>query len=378
MKPRILFLITEDWYFWSHRLPIARAAREAGFEVLVVTRVHKHKEDIEKEGFKLIPIHLVRRSKNIIKEFLSFMQIIKIFRQERPDIVHNIAIKPVVYGSWAARIVGVPNVVNALPGLTGIFHTQKWKSSIINRLVNLGYRSAFLSSNAFGIFQNLDNLKIFLDSGIVKSENAVLIRGSGVDTSRFISSSEPDGVPKITLVSRMLWNKGVAELIEAAKQLRKNGVKCRFVLVGKPDPENPVSIPEKLLHCWHSEGIIEWWGHRDDIPEVFAKSNIVVLPSFGEGLPKVLLEAASCGRPIVATDVTGCREIVRHNKNGLLVAPRDSSALARALKILIENPEMRKRMGRIGREIVAAEFSDEVIVKQTINLYRKLLDRQSD
>lgn len=378
MKPRILFFITEDWYFWSHRLPIARAARDTGFEVLIATRVDQHKERIEKEGFKLIPIHLVRRNKNIFREIFNTLEIIKIYRREKPDIVHHVAMKPVLYGSWAARIAGIPAVVNALAGLGFIFVAQGCKTFILRRLVIFAYRSAFSAKNTIGIFQNPEDLKLFVDASVVKSEKAVLIRGSGVDTSHFIHLPEPTGIPIIVLASRMLCDKGVGEFVDAARQLRKDGVSCRAVLVGNPDPENPASIPEKTLRLWHFEGIVEWWGHREDIPEVFAKSNIVVLPSYREGLPKVLLESASCGRAIVATDVPGCKEIVCHNENGLLITPYDSKALADALKVLIKDPELRAKMGARGREIVEAEFSEEIVVKQTMEVYERLLSQKRD
>ena len=190
MKSRILFFITEDWYFWSHRLSIARAARDAGFEVLIATRVDQHKARIEKEGFKLIPINLQRRSKNIIKGIFNILEIIKIYRREKPDIVHHVTIKPVLYGSWAARIAGIPAVVNAIAGLGFIFVAQGWKASIFKRLVVFAYRSAFSAKNTIGIFQNPEDLKLFTDVGIVKGEKAILIRGSGVDTSRFLHLPE--------------------------------------------------------------------------------------------------------------------------------------------------------------------------------------------
>jgi len=373
LKPKIIFFITEDWYFWSHRLPIARAARDAGFEVLVITRVDQHKELIENEGLKLVPIGLKRSSRNVIREVLSVVEIIRIYRREKPDIVHQVAVKPVLYGSWAARVAGVPCVVNALAGLGYVFVADGWKASTFKRLVVFAYRSAFLAKNAIGIFQNPEDYKLFADAGIVKSEKAVLIRGSGVDTSRFFHLPEPAGIPTIVLASRMLWSKGIGEFVDAIKLLRKDGVNCRAVLVGIPDLENPASIPEETLCMWHSEGIVEWREHIEDMPEVFAKSNIVVLPSYREGLPKVLLEAASCGRPIVATDVPGCREVVRHNENGLLVPPHDSKALADALKVLIKDPELRAKMGARGREIVETEFSEEIVVRQTMELYKKML-----
>ena len=378
VKPRVLFFITEDWYFWSHRLPIARAARDAGFEVLVATRVDQHKARIEKEGFRLIPIHLVRRNKNILREIFSILEVIRIYRREKPHIVQHVAIKPVLYGSWAARIAGIPGVVNALAGLGFIFVAQGLKTSVLRRFVVFAYRLAFSAKNTIGIFQNPEDLKMFVDAGVIKSEKAVLIRGSGVDTSRFIPLPEPAGIPTIVLASRMLWDKGVGEFVDAAKILNKDGIKCRMILVGNPDPENPASIPEETLHRWHSEGTVEWWRHKDDMPEVFAKSNIVVLPSYREGLPKVLLEAASCGRTIVATDVPGCREIVHHNENGLLVPPHDSKFLTDALKVLIKDPELRAKMGARGREIVEAKFSEEIVVKQTMEVYERLLSQKRD
>lgn len=376
-RRKLIFLITEDWYFWSHRLPIARAARGAGFEVLVATRVNQHKERIEKEGFQLIPISLERRSKNIIKEIISILEIVRIYRREKPDIVHHVAVKPVLYGSWAARIAGVHAVVNALAGLGFIFVAKGWKGSVIRKLVVFAYRSAFSAKNAVAIFQNPEDLKLFIDAGVVTNEKAVLIRGSGVDTAHFIPHPEPKGVPTIALASRMLWDKGVGEFVEAARILQKGEIKCRMILVGNPDPENPASILKETLRGWHAEGIVEWWGYREDMPEVFSQANIVVLPtSYGEGVPKILLEAASCGRPIVATDIPGCREIVRHNENGLLIPPPDSKALADAIEVLIKNPELRAKMGARGRKIVEAEFSKEIVIKQTMEVYERLLSQK--
>jgi len=374
MKSRILFFITEDWYFWSHRLPIARAARDAGFEVLIATRVGQHKARIEKEGFKLIPIGLARKSRNIFKEFLSLFEIVKIYRREKPDIVHHVAVKPVLYGAWAARISGISSVVNALAGLGFIFVAQGLKASIFKKLIIIAYRTAFSAKNTIGIFQNPEDLTSFVDAGILKSEKAVLIRGSGVDTSQFISLPEPICIPTIVLASRMLWDKGVADFVEAARILQKDGIKCRMALVGNPDPENPASLTEETLRGWHSERIVEWWGYKDDMPEVLSKAHIIALPTtYGEGVPKILIEAASCGRPIVATDVPGCREIVRHNENGFLVPPRDPKSLADALRILIKDTKLRAKMGRRGREIVEAEFSEDIVVKQTMEVYKNFL-----
>lgn len=373
MKPRLLFFVSEDWYFWSHRLPIARAARDAGFEVLVACRVDQHQERIEKEGFKLIHIGLKRKSKNIFKEIFSVLEIVRIYRRERPDIVHHVAVKPILYGSLAARIAGVPAVVNAMAGLGFIFVAQGLKASILRYLIIFAYRLVFFPKNTIGIFQNPEDLKLFVDARIVKKEKTVLIRGSGVDTSRFIYLPEPAGIPTLVLAARMIWDKGVSNFVGAARILKNNGVVCRMILVGSPDLENPKSIPEKTLRSWNSEGIIEWWGHREDMLEVFAQSNIVVLPTtYGEGVPKILIEAASCGRAIVATDVPGCREIVRHNINGFLISTGDSTILADTLKVLIENPKLRVKMGVLGREIVEREFSEKIVVCKTVDIYKTI------
>jgi len=372
MKKRLLFFITEDWYFWSHRLPIARAARDAGFDVLIVTRAGQYKERIEAEGFKLIPIGLERKSKNIFKEIRVIMEIIKIYRKEKPDIVHHVAIKPVLYGSFAAQLTGVAGIVNAVAGLGFIFVERGFKVSILRYFVILAYRLAFFKKNIVGIFQNPEDLKFFVDAKIAKRKRTVLIRGSGVDTSRFVYVHEPSGIPVVVLASRMLWKKGVGHFVEAAKILKGKGVQCRMVLAGNPDLENPGFIPEKTLRFWHSEGMIEWWGHKEDMAEVFAQSNIVALPTtYGEGVPKVLIEAASCGRAIVATDVPGCREIVRHEQNGFLISPDDPKILAETLKTLIEDPGLRMRMGAHGRKIAEDEFSEKKVVQETMDVYKK-------
>lgn len=371
-KFHILYLINEDWAFWSHRLPIARAMRDAGFEITVATRIDRHRERMEAEGFNVIPIHLRRGNKNILKEILSIRDIIKVYLIKKPDIVHHVAMKYILYGSLAARIAGVPIVVNAFTGLGFVFIACDWKTSILQRLITLVLRYGFFLKNTISIFQNPDDLKFFINSDIIKEEKTVLIRGSGVNTSLFVDLPEPSGIPVITMASRMLWDKGVGDLVEATKQIKEDGINCHVVLAGSPDPENPTSVPEDVLNNWHSKGIVRWIGHREDIPNIFAKSNIVVLPSYREGLPKVLLEAASCGRPIIATDVPGCREIVRHNVNGILVPLRDPRSLANALKMLIENPVLRVKMGAQGRKIVETEFSEEIVVKKTLEVYKRL------
>ncbi|MCX7098534.1 MAG: glycosyltransferase family 4 protein [Methylococcales bacterium] len=372
--PKLLYFVTEDWYFCSHRLALAVAAQQAGFEVLVVTRVNRHGDLIRSHGLKLIPIELSRRSRNPFKELAVIWQLLAIYRKHKPDIVHHVALKPVLYGSLAARLAGVPAVVNALAGLGFLFVSKRLLARVLRPLVETAFRLLLNRSRSQVIFQNPDDQGLLVGRKLLAPERATLIRGSGVDTHVFTPMPETAGIPLVILASRLLWDKGVAEFVAAAQQVNALGVIARFALVGVGDPENPASIPDAQLEQWHELGIIEWWGRRDDMPQVLAQAHIVCLPtSYGEGVPKVLIEAAACGRPIVATDVPGCREIVRHEENGLLVPAKDVDALALAIRRLIADKVLRQTMGARGRELVEAEFSIERVIGQTLQLYQELL-----
>lgn len=371
-KPKLLFVVTADWYFCSHRLILARVAKSKGFDVVVVTRVMNHGKQIEEEGFKLIPIGMERSGKSLLKEIVTLWELIGIYKNERPDIVHHVAMKPVLYGSFAALITRVPHVVNALTGMGYMFISSKREAILLRKIVSSAFRILLNRPNSRVILQNPDDQHLMVQSGILNSERIVLIRGSGVDTMEFSPTPEPSGMLTVVLASRLLWDKGVGEFVEAARILCKKGVSARFVLVGDTDPENPAAVPTSQLEDWNRSGIVEWWGRRDDMPHIFSESHIVCLPSYREGLPKVLLEAAACGRAIVTTDVPGCREIVRQGENGLLVPVRDSSALAEALHRLIEDPVLRRHMGENARKIALAEFSVEKVVADTLALYQQL------
>ena len=371
---QIIYFVTEDWYFWSHRLPLARAAQRAGFKVTIITRTNKYKDLIEKEGFNLIPIKLVRSSKNLFSELLSFLEILRIYLKERPDIVHHVALKPILYGTWAARFARIPYTVNLFAGVTTKFHAEKWKSFVLQKMVDWIFRLGFIGGKSYAVFQNSFDRQSFLNKGILKEENTGLISGSGVDIFRFKITPEPlGGIPLVILASRMLWDKGVGEFVEAAKILKKEKINCRMALVGNPDFENPDPLPKSLIEQWESEGLVEWWKNREDMPEVFARSNIVCLPSYHEGCPKVLIEAASCGRAIVATDVPGCREVVSQNENGFLVPVKNPEALAESIRILAQSPKKRAQMGKRGREIAVEKFSEEKIINKTLDIYNMLL-----
>lgn len=370
---KILFFVTEDWYFCSHRFELAVAALHDGYQVTVVTRVQNHGDKIKGAGFGLIPIQLQRHGHNPWRDLVLIRQLWRIYRAELPDIVHHVAIKPVLYGSLVARMARIPAVVNALTGLGYVFTSRQLKARLLRPFVGLAYRLLLNRECSKVILQNPDDVRMLTQRRILDPKRIVLIRGSGVDTKKFTPTPEPTGMPVILFPSRMLWDKGVREFVDGAVQLKNEGVQARFVIVGDSDPGNPAAVPYEQLKDWQRSGAVEWWGGRNDMPEVFSSANIVCLPSYREGLPKVLIEAAACGRAIVATDVPGCREIVRHGDNGLLAPARDARALAAALRQLILDPSLRRRMGERGREIVVAEFSVERIAQETLALYLSLL-----
>ncbi len=371
---KILFLVTEDWYFWSHRLPLARAAQAAGHEVLVATRVQDHGDRIRTQGFRLIPIGLRRSSRNPLCEIKAIYELYQIYSTEKPDLVHQVAIKPILYGSLAARFAGIKAIVNALTGLGYVFIAKGKKAFFLRSLITPFFWFAFSCRNCRGIFQNPEDRQTFIDRKIIIPEKAVLIRGSGVNTDLFSPVPEAEGEPKAILASRMLWDKGVGDLVEASKLLKNRGMPGRVILAGRPDPDNPASIPEEILTGWHEKGEIIWLGHRENIPRLLQQCHVAVLPSsYREGIPKCLLEAASAGLPLVATDVRGCREIVRNGVNGFIVPPKDPERLAQALATLLQNRELRQRMGKASREIAVNEFSEELVVRATLALYEELL-----
>lgn len=372
-RPRLLYLITEDWYFWSHRLDLARGARDAGFDVTIATRVTDHEEQIRKEGFHLVPISLFRRSRNPLRELEAIMELVRVYRRVRPHLVHHVAMKPILYGSLAAWIARVPAVINAFAGLGYVFTNPERQHGVVHCAMMAALRSVIRLSGAMVLFQNEADRDELVQAGIVQPMRTRIIAGSGVDTNAFSVSRSPLGIPLVMLPSRMLWDKGVGEFVQAARELKGKGADARFILVGRCDEDNPAAIRREELAQWVSEGAVEWWGHRDDMPAVYESATLVVLPSYREGLPKVLLEAAACGKAIVATDVPGCRDVVQDRINGVLVPPKDSSALAKAIAGLLYDQGTRETMGCRSREIVVAKWGGPKIIAEVLNLYHDML-----
>lgn len=371
--PRILFLITEDNYFWANRLILARKLRDLGTEVWVMTRVQSFGKELVREGFHVLPWQVSRKSLNPIREAFAFLQVLRAYREVAPDLVHHIALKPIVYGGLAARLRGETAAVNMIIGLGHAFLSRSIYMQILRQFLLSLLRLSLRNENSKTILQNRSNLEDILRAGAVKDNQCILIRGDGVNLERFSPRPEPDGVPVVILAGRLLWTKGVREFVQAAKLLRGRGISARFVLVGSTDDANPGSIPQAEVRSWVNSKLVEWWGHRDDMPDVFAQANLVCLPSYGEGAPNALMEAAACGRAVVASNVPGCRDVVRHGETGLLVAARNSADLAGALAKLIEDSDLRARMGERGRELAVREYSVDIVLNQTLSVYRELL-----
>lgn len=378
-RARLLFAVNDSAFFVSHRLPVALAALRAGLEVHLTALDTGAVDVIRHHGIVYHPLPLDRTGTNLLRDAHSFIHLWRLVGQLRPTIIHLITIKPVIYGSLIARWRRVPALVCTISGLGLVFGEENEGRRTLRALVHRLYRVALAHPRARVIFQNPDDLAYFLDVGLLAPERAVLIRGSGVDMSVFAPRPEPLEPPVVILPARLLWAKGVGDFVEAARRLRAAGVEARFVLAGLPVIHHRAGVPQATIEAWAREGTIEWWGYRTDMPEVYAQSHIVCLPSYyREGVPRALIEAAACGRAIVTTDMPGCREVVRHGENGLLVPPRDPEALAAALREVIDDPTRRAAMGRAGRDRAVREFSIGRVVEQTMGVYREFATVASD
>jgi len=365
---KIILLANTDWYLYNFRLPLAVALRDCGHEVLLLSPPGRYVDLLKKAGFGWRSMPIERKGTNPLVELSAIVRLARIYRETRPQVVHHFTIKPVLYGSIAARLAGVHHVLNAITGLGHVFTDGKTATRVVRTIVKILYRTSL--GGTIVIFQNTDDRELFLDQDLLKVDQTHLIAGSGVNLKRFAPTPEPAGTPVIILPGRLLVTKGVEDFVSAARQINRDGSKARFVLVGDVDPENPSSITMPVLDTWQKEGIIEWWGWHDDMDQIYARSNVVCLPSFyGEGLSRTLLEAAASGRACMATDIPGCRGIVRNNENGFLVQARDVQAIVKALTTLIEQPGMRYQMGIRGRQIVEQNYSEQLIVEQTLRLY---------
>jgi len=372
MKQKLLFVTNEISTFFSHRLSLAKAAQQMGYEIHVAAPYSDAASELAAMHFSYHRIKLDRKGINPFRECQTVSDLFCLYRSLKPDVIHHITIKPILYGGIAARLARVPAVVNAVTGLGYLFISQTKWARLLRFFSKIGFYVSFRHPNMRVIFQNKDDQQTFISGKLLAKEKATLIQGSGVPLETFKSLPEPRGEIVVLLAARLLWDKGVSEFVEAARLLR-NYTHVKFALAGDVDAGNPASIPRKQLDIWVRQGVIEWWGWQSSIQDAFSKCHVVCLPSYREGTPRVLIEAAACGRPVIATDVPGCRDIVIQSENGFLVSVKDPQALASAIEQLIKDDLLRRRMGKRGRQIVEAGFTSYLVNKKTLAIYKDLL-----
>jgi len=368
MNPKVLLVANTDWYLYRFRLTLARHLVSQGYQVKMVSPSGPYVSRLIDQGFEWLEWGVERQSVSPIGELRSLWQLTELYATEKPTIVHHHTIKPVLYGSFAATKTGVPAIINSITGSGFVFMSNEIKARILRPVVSFLYRQWLKSPNCAVIFENPEDRDDFLKRDLIQPQQAYLIKSVGVDTTKFTPVPEPEGIPVVTMASRMLWDKGVGVFVEAAREL-KNRLPVHMILAGLPDIDNPSSVPMDQMNAWSEEGVIEWIGWQEDVAALYARSNIVALPSFYEGLPTSLIEAAACGRALITSDIRGCRDVVSHGVNGLLVKPGDPIALADAIEQLVKAPKLRKQMGQRAREQVEQEFSADIVNHKTLDIY---------
>jgi len=373
---KIIYVSNTDWYLYNFRLNLMKRMLNETWEVVAVSPPGPFAVKLEAAGIRFVSLEMDRKGKNPLRDGKLFWKLRGIYRHESPDLVHHFTIKPVIYGTLAASSAGKIPVVNAVTGRGSAFMKRSWVGIAAEKLYKISLRRS-----AAVIFQNREDMKFFKDKGLIQNVKTYMIPGSGVDTKRFSPSEKrrEKGKDKIVflMISRMLWDKGVNEFYEAAEMARAQYREAEFWLVGGTDPGNPSGIPEKTLRALEKKGVIKWWGFQEDAKKFCENADVIVLPSYLEGLPKTLLEGAAMEKPLIATDTPGCRDVVKDGVTGLLVPVKDAGKLAEAMAWMIENPEERKAMGKRGRQQVLVLFSDEIVIRKTLEVYSQVLGGDS-
>ena len=377
---KLILFANTDWYLYNFRRSLALGAKAAGHDVVLVSPAGPYAAKLIDLGLRWVAAPMRRRSLNPLRELALIVWLWRLVRAERADIVHGFTIKCAVYGALAARLAGAASV-NAVAGLGYVFVNDDILARLLRPVVRALMRAALGGAKARLILQNRDDVALFETSGVASASRIRLIPGSGVDCERFAppatnGGERGTGPARVVLAARMLWDKGIREFVEAARLLKAEGRDLRFVLAGGLDPGNPASIPERILMDWRAAGLADWLGQVGDMPTLLAGADVVVLPSYREGLPKSLVEAAACARPLITTDVPGCREVVTDGVDGLLVPVRDARALARAIARLQDDPALAARLGEAARAKALAEYDERRIVARTLDVYRELKDEK--
>ena len=375
---RICLVITEDWYFWSHRRSLAQYLIAAGHEVHLVTRLSHLESEIQAAGITPHRVGLRRATRNPLREGQVCWRMAGLFQRLQPDVVHLVGMKPILYGSIAARRAGVPATVCAIAGLGWLFTPGGILKSAAREIFTRYFRVALANRSGVGfLVQNSHHREVLERRRMAGAQQTTIVAGAGVDPNRFRFLPEQQSTPTILTHARMLWDKGIGDLVAAARIMQRQNVGCQIRLVGDPDPANPASIPVEQLQAWNQEGIVQWESRRNDIPNLLAQAHIACLPSYHEGFPLSLVEALACGRPVVTNDIPGCRDAVQHNVTGLLVEKQNSQALAAALTQLVESSALRQQMGQRGHQDVLRRMTSQIVNQQTLACYEQLLDGET-
>ena len=370
-KKNIFFVVNADWFFLSHRLPIARKALEEGYSVHLATEITTRRKEIERYGIHIHEVKFKRSSTSLFNSIFLFIKLLRIFKSTKPDLIHLVTIKPVIIGGIAAHFLKKSTkIVISISGLGFIFIDKGFKALLRKKIILFFYKFVFMHKHYKVIFQNKTDLKNICDYTNLPIEKTILIQGSGVDLNKYKFSKIPSSKPIVLFPARLLESKGIYEFILSAKRLRNLG---RFVIVGKLDLEARQCIKLNELKNLENKGIIEYWGESFDMPKIFALSYMVVLPSYREGMPKSLLEAAASGRAIVTTDVPGCKDAIINGKTGVLVPSQDPLALTNEIGKLLKNPDLVNNMGIEGRRLAENNFDINKVVKTHLEIYQNLL-----
>ncbi len=370
---KLIYVVTEDWYFLSHRLPTARAAQRAGFDVAVIARDTGRFAAIKSEGMRAIPFPFERRSLNPFRVIADIVGLVRIYREEKPDVLHHIAMKPVLCGSIAAGFSGIRNVINAFPGLGYVFTSDARLAKLLRGILVPVFRFLLKRDRHIVLLQNDDDLKRLSALRMIPERQSIVIRGSGVDMDAWPETPLPPVAPDFICVfaGRMIGIKGLETLKAAFERLAATHPHIRLWLCGAPDPSNPASWSDGDMLAWAKTPNVVYKG-QCAMQGIWPQAHLAIQPSWGgEGIPKSMLEAASCGRPFVATDVPGCREVARDGVNGLLVPPRDAEALAMAVARLADDERLWRSLAARSREVVARDLSADAVGAQAETMYRR-------
>jgi glycosyltransferase involved in cell wall biosynthesis len=373
---KIILFANTEWYLYNFRRNLALALQNAGHDVLLLSPPGPYGDKLQALGLRWLPVPMARRSLNLFREMGLVFWLRQLMHKERVDLVHGFTIKGAVYGSLAARLAGVPARVSGIDGLGYVFASNDLKAQLLRPLVRAILRLALKGENSRLVLLNRDDVVLFQHASLVDASVVRMIPGAGVDCKRFaVGGERVAGQPfRVLMASRLLWDKGLAEYVAAARLLKTQNRIIHLLLAGTPDPGNPKSVPEEIVRSWVDEGLIDWLGHVSDMPALLATVHVVALPSYREGLPTTLTEAAACSLPLIATNVPGCRDVVTHELDGLLIPARDAEALAQAIARLDDDPVLAARLGAAARLKALALFEEQIVIKSTMEVYAELIN----